>query len=145
MVNFKVEKVSPLLKYVTALFKLLDEHNLSHCPPEICNLIQPEEMLHSDFVLFGVIVNEAVVSIGGLKFYKEFAEITRMYTRKESRGNGFSKIILMELENAALAKGLLKLKLETSEEFKEAVSLYVKTGFTRCEPFGDYKKKPFNT
>ena len=143
--DLTIEKISPRAEEVQELFRLLDEHNLSYCPPEICHLTQADELEAIDATLIGLFVNSDLASIGGLKFFDGYAEVTRMFTREEYRGKGLSKMVLNALENIALEKGCSWLRLETSEKFTSAVALYNKMGFQRCKPFGEYVSKAYNT
>ena len=143
--ELRIENISPRAKDVREIFALLDAHNLSHCPPEICHLTQAEELESMDASLIGLFVDSDLASIGGLKFFEDYAEVTRMFTREEFRGKGFSKRILNELEHIAEKRGYEWIRLETSEKFTSAVALYHKTGFQRCEPFGEYIHKAYNT
>ena len=54
-------------------------------------------------------------------------------------------MLMKALEEKALEKHRRKLRLETSENFKNAVRLYLKLGFKRCAPFGEYIYKPYNS
>jgi len=140
-----IRQVSPRMEEVRRLFKLLDSHNMSHCPPEVCNLIQPEELENIDSILLGIFCDEVLCGMGGLKYHQDYAEVTRMFVKKEFRGNGFSVQLLRKLESIAMAKNMTALKLETSNKFKPAICLYNRYGFSLCEPFGEYIKKPYNT
>ena len=140
-----VIEISPSDSEVRELFKLLDSHNMSHCPPEVCNLTQPEEMENISSILLGIYCDGVLCGMGGLKLYDGYAEVTRMYVKEEFRGNKLSPRLLKELELKALEKGKSVLKLETSDKFKKAFSLYKRYGFRLCEPFGEYIEKPYNT
>lgn len=143
--EIKIEEISPLLPEVKELFGLLDEHNLSLCPPEICNLTQPDEMKTVNATLLGVFCDGQIVGIGGLKYFKDYAEVTRMFILDSYRGKGLATKLIAELESRALKQNLKTLRLETSEKFVFAVSLYKRLGFEECEPFGEYINKPFNS
>jgi len=134
-----------MLKEVKLLFQLLDEHNLSFCPPEICHLTQPEEMSQVDSTLLGVFHDGVLVGMGGLKYFETYAEITRMFTLEAYCGKGLASKLMAALESLARERNLRVLKLETSEKFVYAVSLYKKLGFEQCEPFGEYIDKAFNS
>lgn len=140
-----IKEISPTNDEVKKLFKLLDSHNMSHCPPEVCHLTQPEELEKANSVLLGVFCDGKLSGMGGLKFYDEYAEVTRMFLREEYRGKGLAVKLINELENIALGKDYKTLKLETSEKFKTAYQLYLKCGFKLCKPFGEYVNKPHNT
>lgn len=143
--EIKIAEISPLLPEVKELFRLLDEHNLSHCPPEICNLTQPDEMKTVDTTLLGIFCDGKLAGMGGLKYFEDYAEVTRMYTLDAYRGIGLAAKLIAALETKALSKHLTTLKLETSEKFLFAIKLYSKSGFQPCEPFGEYIDKPFNS
>ena len=143
--KIRIEEISPSDAEAKQLFKLLNEHNLFYCPPEVCNLLQPEEMLQIEALLLGVFCDDVLSGIGGLKYFKEYAEVTRMYVKEQYRGNGLATQLLSVLKSKALERGITNLKLETSDNFDMAVQLYLKYGFKKCKPFGEYVKKPYNT
>lgn len=140
-----VVEISPSHSEVRELFTLLDSHNMSHCSPEVCHLTQPEELEKINAVLLGAYCNGVLCGMGGLKFYDDYAEVTRMYVKEEFRGNKLSPRLLKELELKALEKGKSILKLETNDKFEKAISLYEQYGFNECEPFGEYVDRPYNT
>jgi len=140
-----VIEITPSDSEVRELFKLLDTHNMSYCPPEECNLTQPEELEKMSSILLGAYYDGVLCGMGGLKFYDDYAEVTRMYVKEEFRGNKLSPRLLKELELKALEKDKSILKLETSDKFKNAINLYKQYGFKLCEPFGEYIEKPYNT
>ena len=129
MTNVIIKEISPSSHEAKVLFKLLDEHNMSHCPPEICHLTQPEELESINSVLLGIYCDETLAGMGGLKLYTQYAEVTRMYVKPEYRGNGLAVKLLEELEKIAITHGHEVLKLETSEKFKSAYQLYLNYGF----------------
>ncbi len=143
--DIKIKEISPSDKQVKELFQLLDSHNMSHCPPEICHLTQPEELEKIDSTLLGAYLEDKLCGMGGIKYYRDYGEITRMYVKDDYRGRGVAESLLRMLEQKAKVKGLNWLKLETSDKFKAACALYEKYGFSFCEPFGEYVEKPYNT
>lgn len=141
----ELKEIPPSNHEAQELFQLLDEHNLSYCPPEVCHLTQPEQLENINSVLLGVYCGETLVGMGGLKLYVEYAEITRMFIKPIYRGNGFAVQLLEELETIAKSKNYKLLKLETSDKFKSAYRLYLRYGFEICAPFGEYIHKAHNT
>ena len=133
-----VKKISPMNKEAKKLFKLLDAHNVSHCPPEKCHLTQPEELEQANSILLGMLCDGVLCGMGGLKFIDDYAEVSRMFISEEYRGNGLAVRLLNELEKEAVNRGAAVLRLETSDKFKKAFRLYQKYGFKQCEPFGEY-------
>jgi len=140
-----IKKVSPSDPDIQKLFTLLDEHNLSYCPPEVCHLTQPDELEFSNAILLGVFSDGVLAGMGGLKFYADYAEVTRMFILPEFRGNRLGVQLLSELETVASNHNYDYLKLETSEQFKPAYQLYLGYGFRLCAPFGEYVNKVHNT
>ena len=141
----KIEQVLPSSDEVKVLFRLLDEHNMSFCPPEICHLTQPEEMERIDSILFGVFCDNSLVGMGGLKLYDDYAEVTRMYIKETFRGKGLAFRLMERLQKAAEERSYKLLRLETSTKFEAAYRFYLRCGFELCEPFGEYVNKAHNT
>ena len=74
----------------------------------------------------------------GLLCLPEYAEIKRMYTRPEYRGQGIAKAIITELEHWAKEEGYTMAILETGHLQKDAIGLYQKLGYEITENFGQY-------
>jgi len=70
------------------------------------------------------------------------AEVHRMYTRPELRGNGYGAQVLAELERAAAEAGCAEMVLETGTLNPEAVALYQRVGYARIPAFGPYADTP---
>ncbi len=145
MMKIEITEISPCYDNVRELFRLLDTHNMSHHPPEVCHLTQPEELQEVRSILLGIFCDGELCGMGALKFFDDYAEVTRMFVKEAYRGNGLAGKLLDELAKVALTNGLTVLRLETSEKFRSAVRLYQNYGFHFCEPFGEYVNKPLNT
>ncbi|MDR3474624.1 MAG: GNAT family N-acetyltransferase [Devosia sp.] len=81
------------------------------------------------------------VGCGALKIESpELAEVKRMYTRPEVRGQRVGSALLEAITALAAEKGIPRLMLETGtgEGFAPAHRLYVRAGFTPCGAFLDY-------
>lgn len=143
--EIKIEKISPSTPAVLELFRLLDAHNMSYCPPEVCHLAQPKELEDDGALLLGVFCDDVLTGMGGQKFREGYAEVTRMFVKPEVRGKGLAVKLLDALEAIAAGKGLETLKLETSKKFAPAYRLYLRYGFELCAPFGEYVDKAHNT
>ena len=141
----EIKEISPSNNEVREIFRLLDEHNMSHCPPEVCHLTQPEELENIKYVLLGVFCDGQLIGMGGLKLHSDYAELTRMFVKPENRGNGVSVKLLKQLEDVAKTEGYKLIRLETSNKFKAAFQLYLNYGFKLCAPFGEYVTKAHNT
>lgn len=83
--------------------------------------------------------NEFPVGIGAYKEYdSKTAEIKRMYTRPDYRGQGIAKTIITELELWAKEEGYTMAILETGHLQKDAIGLYQNLGYEITENFGQY-------
>lgn len=83
--------------------------------------------------------NEFPVGIGAYKEYdSQTAEIKRMYTRPDYRGQGIAKTIITELELWAKEEGYSMAILETGHLQKDAIGLYQKLGYEITDNFGQY-------
>ena len=67
-----------------------------------------------------------------------------MWVIPEARGLGVSRLILAALEARARSEGVRALRLETGVESHAALGLYTRAGFTRRDPFGDYRADPLS-
>lgn len=87
-----------------------------------------------------VVYKDAVaISCGAFKEYEpKVAEIKRMFTREENRGQGVAVIVLDELEKWAAESGFEKAILETGDKMTAAIRLYEKSGYGRIPNYGQY-------
>ncbi|WED29080.1 GNAT family N-acetyltransferase [Vibrio sp. DW001] len=75
------------------------------------------------------------------------AEIKSMRTHSHARNSGVASTLLEHVLVVAKKRGYESLSLETGSMafFKPARKLYIKYGFTPCEPFSNYQSDPNNT
>ncbi len=66
------------------------------------------------------------------------AEVKRMFVRPAGRGHKIGAAVLHQLEQRARALGATTLVLETADYLPEATGLYLRFGFERRAPWGDY-------
>ena len=66
------------------------------------------------------------------------AEIKRMYVAPTARGRGFSKLMLVALQDEARILGFTRLLLETGARQFAALALYGNAGFKAIARFGEY-------
>ena len=86
--------------------------------------------------------NGAVLGVAALKrLDDEHAEIKSMHTAEEARGRGIARALVAHLLAVARERGHTRVSLETGAQdaFAAARALYASSGFTQCEPFGDYE------
>jgi putative acetyltransferase len=133
---------SPLQDDVRELVGHLNDHLLPLSPIEFQFKMTVEQMADPRTTVF-VARDETgrAVGIGALKVESaEMAEVKRMFTRPEVRGQRVGSALLERIEDLASKKGIAHLMLETGvgEGFAGAHRLYLNSGFTPCAAFLDY-------
>lgn len=88
--------------------------------------------------------NGQAIGCGAVVLYEGYGELKRMYVREQSRGKGVAREVLALLERSAGEAGCTVFKLETGPFQPEALAFYARSGYTRCERFGDYKDDPLS-
>jgi putative acetyltransferase len=137
-----IRQETPLQDDVRELVALLNEHLLPLSPLEFQFKMTVEQMAGDDTTVF-VARDETgrAVGIGALKVAeKGEAEVKRMFTRPEVRGQRVGVALLQTITDLARGKGVEHLMLETGTGpgFEGAHRLYTRSGFTPCGPFFDY-------
>jgi putative acetyltransferase len=133
---------TPLQDDVRELVALLNAHLLPLSPIEFQFKMTVEQMADPKTTVF-VARDESgrAVGIGALKVESaELAEVKRMYTRPEVRGQRVGSALLDAITALAVENGIPHLMLETGvgEGFSDAHRLYSNSGFTPCGAFLDY-------
>jgi GNAT superfamily N-acetyltransferase len=106
--------------------------------------VDPAEFAPPNGVFLVGYQGQEPVGCGGWRSLGTDAEIKRMYITTSSRHHGYARLILAELESAALAAGHDRIVLETGSKQPEAVALYRSAGYTPVEPFGYYADAPLS-
>ena len=83
--------------------------------------------------------NKQPIGCGAIKEYNATTmEVKRMYTKPLSRGKGVASEILITLEIWAKSLNYKYCILETGVRQVEAISLYLKNGYTQIDNYGPY-------
>lgn len=64
-------------------------------------------------------------------------EVKHLFLRPETRGRGWGRLLLDDLERRAREWGAAELVLDTHHSLEAAAALYASTGFVSTEPFND--------
>lgn len=64
-------------------------------------------------------------------------ELKHLFLRPETRGRGWGRLLVDELEHRAVAFGARELVLDTHHSLTAAAGLYAGAGFTRIDPYND--------
>jgi putative acetyltransferase len=78
------------------------------------------------------------VGCGGVALLETYGEVKRMYVRPAARGRGVGRALLSTIEATMNEHHLALLRLETGDVLLDAIRLYERAGFRRCEAFGEY-------
>ncbi|WP_020651399.1 GNAT family N-acetyltransferase [Massilia niastensis] len=130
---------------IRAMLDKLDAYCAALYPAESNHLMDIASLLGGD-VLFLVArdVDGSAVGCAALVNRGGYGEIKRMMVDEARRGQGAGRKLLEHLAMFARMSGLHALKLETGIHQPEAIALYGRFGFTRCDPFGDYQPDPLS-
>lgn len=139
---------TPLQDDVRELVKALNAYLNPLSPPEFQFQMTVEQMADPRTTVF-VARDEGgrAVGMGALKIESdEMAEVKRMYTRPEVRGQRVGSRLLEAITELARQKGIPHLMLETGNVagFEPAHRLYTNAGFTRCGAFLDYPESKYS-
>ncbi len=127
---------------------LLDLHlafNNEHTPPQDVHALDLDGLLSPAVTFFSARQDRQLLAIGALKELDEtHGELKSMHTVEAARGQGVGRAMVDHLVGVARDRGYRRVSLETGtmEAFGPARSLYVRSGFTPCEPFGGYEQSP---
>lgn len=139
---------TPLQDDVRELVQALNAYLNPLSPPEFQFQMTVEQMADPRTTVF-VARDESgrAVGMGALKIESdEMAEVKRMYTRPEVRGQRVGSRLLEAITELARQKGIPHLMLETGNVpgFEPAHRLYTNAGFTRCGAFLDYPESKYS-
>lgn len=146
MIDFRVEQESPLRPAVRELIAELNEYLLSLTPAEHCYHMTAEQMADPSTTVFLARTTEGrAIGMGALRREGNgIAEVKRMFTRPEARGQHVGSAILDAIVDLARKEGIEHLVLETGDRHPEAWRLYESRGFARCGPVLNYPESQWS-
>jgi putative acetyltransferase len=123
----------------------LDAYCAALYPAESNHLLDIASLMLDD-VLFLVArdIDGGAVGCAALVNKQHYGEVKRMFVDERKRGLGTGRKLLEHLVMFARMSGLSVLRLETGVHQPEAIGLYERLGFARCEPFGEYREDPLS-
>ncbi|AWB86014.1 GNAT family N-acetyltransferase [Mycetocola zhujimingii] len=104
----------------------------------VVNFPSPERFVPpvGDFVI--AFEDGRAVGCGGVRSLTPSRfEVKHLYLRPESRGRGWGKQLLAELESRAAALGATEVVLDTNASLEAAGGLYRRSGYASIEPYND--------
>jgi putative acetyltransferase len=130
--------VSAATADVSALVSELDQELSTHYSPEQRHGISLSAIFQPHIRFFVAYTNGRAAGCGGVALFPNFAEVKRMYVRKESRGHGVADTILARLKRETLDADLTVLRLEAGMHSAAALRFYRRSGFQPCQAFEPY-------
>jgi putative acetyltransferase len=128
---------------IAALIAALDEAMRALYPVESCHFLTPDQLVAKGAVFLAARRDDAAV--GCVAFVPDgegTAEVKRVWTAPEARGQGVGRALLERLIAEARTRGLSVLRLETGPLQPEAIGLFRTLGFAERGPFGCYTDDP---
>ena len=117
-------------------------------PPEFQFQMTVEQMAEPHTTLFVARDDGGkALGMGALKIHSpELAEVKRMFTLPETRGQGVGSALVERIISEARARKVTRLALETGTEdtMPMAWALYRRNGFVPCGAFLDYPDSDYN-
>ena len=130
---------------VVALLQLHVTRARAETAPGSAYALDPSGLRAPGLTFWSVWEGDVVVGAGALKrLSTDHGEVKSMYTAEAVRGRGVGSAMLRHIMEAARARGMARLSLETGSwpYFAPARALYARHGFVECPPFGDYRPDP---
>jgi putative acetyltransferase len=131
-----------------AIAELLKEHLASmfvHSPAESVHALPIEGLRSPDITFWSVWDDGELLGCGALKeLDPQHGEIKSMRTASAHVRKGVARAVVRHIIAEAKRRGYRRLSLETGSmaAFEPARQLYASSGFSYCEPFGDYVNDP---
>ncbi|HEY7980306.1 MAG TPA: GNAT family N-acetyltransferase [Candidatus Eremiobacteraceae bacterium] len=132
------ERVQSATDEVRALIGELDQTLAREYLPEQQHGLRVDTIFQPHVRFFVARLNGRAVGCGGVALFESYAEVKRMYVRDAARGRGVARALLARIESETRSSGLDVLRLETGDRQFDAIRLYERAGFRRCDIFGEY-------
>jgi putative acetyltransferase len=130
---------------VSALLALADERSAALYPAESRHGLSLAALLAQDARFFVARLGSRAVGCGGYVLLPGgSAEMKRVFTVAEARGQGIGRAIVQAIEAAAAGEGLGRMYLETGVKSDEAIRLYRRLGYVERGPFAGYGADPLS-
>lgn len=86
------------------------------------------------FIVYGD-KNSPIGCFGIRALDSSICELKRMYLKKEARGNGTGKLMILKAISIAKELGYERMRLDTLPTMQTAIDLYKKIGFYKIDPY----------
>lgn len=132
---------------IAALLQVHLDAMHQHSPPESVHALDLDALRHPSITFWTAYEGDELMGCGALKqLTATHAELKSMRTASGHVRKGVARALLRHIENAARAKGIRQISLETGSHapFAAAQKLYRSEGFVECGPFADYALDPYS-
>ena len=142
MAVIEINEEPPTRGEIRRLIAEADAYATALYPPDSNHLVSAEDLQAEGVRFFVARADGVAVGCGALRRNGTQGEVKRMFVLERARGLGVGRAILTALEAAALADGVIVLRLETGTRNNEALGLYRRSGYVERGPFGGYAADP---
>lgn len=140
-----VRRESPDQPDVLTFLGKADERSSSLYPSESRHGLSLSALIAADVRFFVARRDNRTLGCGGYVILPDgSAEMKRLFVDPDARGQGVGRLIVQEIERAALEEGVQTMFLETGVKSFEALNLYKSLGFTERGPFDTYRSDPLS-
>jgi putative acetyltransferase len=136
--ELNIEQVNGPSYEMRALITELEAYLAGLYLPEQLHGWPYERLLEPDVKFFLARRGAKAMGCGGIALFDEFAEVKRMFTVPEARGQGVGRAVMARLEEEARAAGKTWLLLETGHGQDESMRFFEEYGFHPRSYFGQY-------
>ena len=149
--TISIREELPTTETASRLIAELDAYLSPMYPEESQHGYSVEDLVEGNVEFFVLYHGERPAGCAGIQFFADpaepagvYGELKRMYIRGEFRGLGLGRILLERIEQIAVGRGVVNLRLETGIHQPEAIGLYESDGFRKISPFGEYREDPLS-
>ena len=138
----KLERALAASDEVRDLIGELDAELSANYSPEQRHGLSLDAIFQPHIRFFVARTDDGAMGCGGVALFSAFAEVKRMYVRRDRRGGGIADAVLERLTAEAASAGLDLLRLETGTRQERAIRFYKRNGFKTCGSFEPYTSMP---
>ncbi len=147
MSSLLVTTIDPADPAAVRLIEESDAYMSARYPAASNHLESVAALKQPNVTLLGGFLGEELVACGAVKIMDDdavYGEIKRVLVTERCRGRGFSKAIMLRLEDVLRGADVPLARLETGIRQPEALRLYESLGYSYRGPFGHYRLDPLS-
>ena len=136
VMNLEVKSISIRSATATTLVAELEVELRQDYPPHYIHELDVTSFEAVDGIFLVCLVEDNPIGCLALRpLDPDTAELKRMFVRRRSRGLGAARLMLREMESRAMAKGFKQIVLETGNQQRTAIDLYLASGYESIPPY----------